>query len=65
MNKGIKTSEFWTGLLAVILIYLNEALGLKIPVEAIVTIGGIVLAYILSRTAYKVAGMKMGYGKKK
>ena len=58
IKSGIRSSEFWTGLVAVILVYLNEQLGLNIPVEAIVTIGGLVLVYILSRTAIKIKGAK-------
>jgi len=63
MEKGIKSSEFWLGLLGVILVYLNTALKLNIPVEAILSVVGLIVTYILGRTAYKVAGIKMGLGK--
>ena len=65
MEKGIKSSEFWLGLIALILTYLNKELGWNVPVEAIISVLGLVATYIIGRTIYKVAGIKMGYGKKK
>lgn len=53
MKAGIKTSEFWLGLLTIILTYLNSALGWHIPVEVVVSVIGMVTAYIAGRTWLK------------
>lgn len=54
MNKpGIKTTEFWIGLGAILLAYFNENLGLNLPVESILAVSAIVVSYIASRTYIK------------
>lgn len=55
-RPGVKSSEFWVGLAAAVLPYLNHALGWNAPVEFVA--GSVVPAvfYILGRTWLKVAG---------
>ena len=56
MNKikvGLKTSEFWLAILAAIITTCNEQLGLKIPVEGILGIVAITIAYISGRSFIK------------
>lgn len=56
MNKvkaGIKTSEFWLSLVGAIIPVLNSSLGLAIPIEGILSVAGMVVAYVISRTAIK------------
>ncbi len=53
MRPGYKTTEFWLGLVTVILTYLNTKLGLHIPVAEIVALIGMVISYILGRTWLK------------
>ena len=55
-KKGIKSSEMWVGLIGVILTYLNSQLELNMPVSSIVSIAGIVISYIASRTWLKSKG---------
>lgn len=58
MKEGIYTTEFWLGLIAVLINYLNGTLGLHIPTEAVVSVSGVVITYILSRTFLKVRDMQ-------
>lgn len=58
MKNGIKTTEFWLALIATIITFLNEQLGFNLPKEAILTIAGIIISYILSRTVVKVNATK-------
>lgn len=53
VKAGIKTSEFWLALLAAILPVLNQHLGLNLPTEAILSIAGIAISYILGRSWVK------------
>lgn len=53
VKTGIKTSEFYLALVGAVIPVLNAHLGLNIPVEAVLTIGGIIVAYIISRTVHK------------
>ena len=52
----MKSSEFWVGLAATVLPYLNHSLAWDVPVEFVA--GSVVPAvfYILGRTWLKVAG---------
>ena len=52
-TSGMKSSEFWLGLLGVILTYLNTVLEWNMPTESILSIVGIILGYIFSRTILK------------
>lgn len=53
MTRGIKSTEFWLGLGTIILTFFNKELGLDLPVEAIISVSGLVIAYIASRTYIK------------
>ncbi|MCK5237643.1 MAG: hypothetical protein KAR06_11765 [Deltaproteobacteria bacterium] len=55
VKAGLKTTEFWVALVAVVIPVLNTHLGTSIPLEATLTIGGIVIAYIMSRAVAKKA----------
>ncbi len=54
-KSGIRSSEFYLALLGAVIPVLNTYLGFNIPVEAVLTIGGIIVAYIISRTVVKKA----------
>ena len=58
MNKpGYKTTEFWLASVASIITILNESGvlgGFLLPTEAIMSIAGIVVAYITARTVIKI-----------
>ena len=45
MNK-LKSRKFWMAVLTALLIILNDGLGLDIPNESLISIVGIVVAYI-------------------
>ena len=53
IKKGIKTSEFYVGLVAAIIPVLNKFLGLELPTEAIISIVGLAATYILGRSFVK------------
>ena len=53
IKKGIKTSEFYVGLVAAIIPVLNKFLGLELPTEAIISIVGLAVTYILGRSFVK------------
>ena len=55
-RPGVKSSEFWVGLTATVLPYLNHTLAWDVPVEFVA--GSVVPAvfYIMGRTWLKVAG---------
>lgn len=55
VKTGIKTSEFWLALLGAALPVLNGQLGLNIPTESILTIGGVIVSYIIGRSQVKKA----------
>ena len=65
MEKGLKSTEFWFGLFVIVLTYFNDALGLNLPKEAIISIVALAISYIVGRTVYKVAGARFGLGRKK
>jgi hypothetical protein len=56
VKAGFKTSEFVMALVGAILPVLNEQLGWQIPQESVLSIAGIVIAYIASRTVVKRNG---------
>lgn len=58
MKAGIKTSEFWLGLLGVVLPYLNESLELGLDTPAIVAAITSIVAYIIGRSIVKIANSK-------
>ena len=53
VKRGWKTSEFWVTILSSNLILFNEQLGLHLPVDAIVSISGMVIAYVFGRSITK------------
>ena len=52
-KAGIKTSEFWLSLIGAIIPVLNASLGLAIPIEGILSISGVIIAYVFARTKAK------------
>ena len=48
-KSGVRTSEFWAALAASVFVTLNAKLGWNIPVEAVVSVVGMVASYVLSR----------------
>ena len=53
IKSGITTSEFWLALLGSVLPVLNGKLGLNLPTEAIISIAGVIVSYVLGRSAVK------------
>lgn len=53
VKNGLKTSEFWVGLLGVIVVFLNTQLKLGLDTDSILSVAGMVGTYIVSRTAIK------------
>jgi len=58
MKSGVKTTEFWLGLFAVVLPYLNKELNLGLDTLSIIAAVSSVVAYIISRTAVKIANSR-------
>jgi len=54
----LKSRKFWMAVVTALLIVLNDGLGLELPTEAIMTVAGVVIAYILGESAVDVARMK-------
>ncbi len=56
MKPGLKTSEFWLGLVAAILVYVNQSgiVGHPLPIEAIMGILTPIAGYIVSRGLAKI-----------
>ena len=48
-TKGMKSSEFWLGLLAAGVAWANAQFGWGFTVEELLSIGGPAMAYIVSR----------------
>lgn len=55
VKSGVKTSEFWFALLGAVLPVLNGHLGLSIPTESILTVGGVIGSYVVGRSMVKKA----------
>jgi hypothetical protein len=53
MTPGYKTTEFWMGLVGVILTYLNSNLGWNVPIPTVIACLTVIVGYILSRTYLK------------
>jgi len=54
-KSGVRSTEFYVALIGAIIPVLNTHLGWHIPVEAVLTMGGIMISYIISRTVVKKA----------
>ena len=54
-KAGMRSSEFYLALLGAALPVLNTHLGMQIPVSGVMSIAGVVISYILSRTVIKRA----------
>ena len=52
-KAGVRSTEFYIALLGAVLPVLNSHLGLAIPVSGIMSISGVVVSYIFSRTVLK------------
>lgn len=57
IKSGVKSTEFWLALIAAIVPVLNQQLGLNLPIEAIIGIAGIAIAYIFGRSMVKKGGV--------
>jgi uncharacterized membrane protein len=57
MSK-LKSRKFWMAVVTGLLIVLNDGLGLELPTEAIMTVAGVVIAYILGESGVDIARMK-------
>ncbi len=53
MKEGWKTTEFWIGMFGVILVFLNDQLGLGFETDTIIGAATMVVGYIASRTVLK------------
>ena len=60
MTKGYKTTEFWLTAIASIGTLLNQsgALGIALPIEAILGVVGAISSYTVSRGLAKKGGVK-------
>lgn len=52
-KAGLRSSEFYLAVLGAVLPVVNSHLGLEIPVGGVLSIAGVVISYILSRTVLK------------
>jgi hypothetical protein len=52
-KKGVRSTEFYVALLGAVLPVLNAHLGMNIPVEGVLSVSGVMIAYIISRTVAK------------
>lgn len=57
-KPGYKTTEFWLGLITVVLTYLNDALGWNVPVTVVVAAVGLVATYTIGRSMVKKEQVK-------
>jgi len=53
IKSGIKTSEFWSAVVAAVVMVFNQGLGIPLPAEQIMSFAGVVIAYILGRSIVK------------
>lgn len=53
VKSGLRTSEFYMAIIGAMLPVLNSHLGLNVPVGGIMSIAGVVVSYIISRTVVK------------
>lgn len=53
IKSGLRTTEFWLSLLGASLPLFNRHLGLNIPTDAMLSIAGIVISYVLGRSIVK------------
>lgn len=55
VKSGLRSSEFYLALIGAVTSVLNGHLGLSIPTEGLLSLAGIVISYVISRTAIKKA----------
>lgn len=55
VKSGLRTTEFWLSLMGAVVPVMNTYFGLALPVEGVVSLGGIIVSYVLSRTLVKRA----------
>ena len=55
VKSGLKSTEFYVAIIAALIPVMNTHLGLHIPVEGVLSIAGVVVSYIISRTVIKKA----------
>ena len=54
IKKGITTSEFWVGLLSIVIVYLNDALGWDMDTKSIISVCAMAIVYIFARSGLKI-----------
>ena len=52
-KAGVKTTEFWTTLVAAVVMVFNQGLGFNLPEEQLMSFAGVVIAYVLGRSIVK------------
>ncbi len=55
LSKGIKSSEFWLGLLGIIIIAGADAFGIPLTEDTVNNVFNVVMTYIGGRSAVKTA----------
>lgn len=58
MGSKLKSRKFWMAVVTSLIILANEGFGLQLPEDAIMTVAGVVIAYILGESAIDAAGAK-------
>lgn len=53
VKSGLRTSEFWLALLGSLIPVLNGHLGLSIPSEGVMAVAGVIVSYVIGRSAVK------------
>ncbi|MFQ5716628.1 MAG: hypothetical protein ACE5GQ_05955 [Nitrospinales bacterium] len=53
IKSGVKTTEFWTTLVAAVVMVFNQGLGFNLPEEQLTSFAGVVIAYVLGRSIVK------------
>lgn len=56
-SKGYKTTEFWAMVATGLTVWLNQSglIGIQLPVEAVVSLSGLVASYVFGRSIVKKA----------
>ncbi|MCK4911801.1 MAG: M15 family metallopeptidase [Thermodesulfovibrionales bacterium] len=53
VKSGVRSSEFYLAIIGALIPVLNTHLGFAIPVEGVLSIAGVIVSYIISRTVVK------------
>ncbi len=55
VKSGVRSSEFYLAIIGALIPVMNTHLGFAIPVEGVLSIAGVIVSYIISRTVVKRA----------